>query len=115
MTKERLRILIRFVMLFGLYYCWLRMCIYFVAITQSLGDVSPKIDAIANYYLTTWWTVPVTAIVVNLINILFAKLIPIESKNVSKFYWSLSIMITLLFVFPYMLNLGANLIWDYTH
>ena len=108
-------IVIAILILFGLHYCWLRMYIYFIAITQSLGQVSPSIDAIANYYLTTWWTVPATALVVNLINILSAKLIPIESKIVSKFYWNLSIMMTLLFVFPYMLNLGANLIWEYTH
>ncbi len=115
MNKERLKILLRFVILFGLHYFWLRMCIYFIAITQSLGDVSPSIDAIANYYLTTWWPIPATAVVVNLINILFAKLVPIESKSISRFYWILSMMMTLLFIFPYILNLGANLIWEYTH
>lgn len=79
------------------------MYIFFNAITQGLGGVSSGMKDVSKYYLTSWWTIPVTAIVVNLINALFAKLIPIESKRISMFYWITSVIMTILLLLPYII------------
>lgn len=111
MRKELIKVILRFIILVSLFGCWLAIILYSDAIYQGLGNVSVSIRNVAIYYVEKWWwTYPLTALAVNMTSLFFAKLIPIKSKIVAKYYWALSGIMTILFLAPYVLGMYMFLV-----
>lgn len=107
--REKIKIFLRFIILFGLHYMWLRLYIVLVVATE-FGDETSNIKNFAISYFKTWWAIPATAVIVNLINYLFAKLIPIGTKWITRLYWGLSVIMTLILFAPFIIYIWSNLI-----
>lgn len=98
--KESLIFLLRLIISIGIHYCWFQLYLYTNSWEHSLEyDVWYKIG---DYYWRAWWTLPLTAIMFNVINILVCKKLQLKIKLLAIIYWIISIIMSLVLLSPWI-------------
>ncbi len=99
-NKDAMHFILRLTISILLHFCWFCISVYTYMWENSLEwDLRHEIGY---YYWTTWWPLPLTAIIFNTINIVMCRKFRIERKTLVVVSWVISLIMSTLLFFPWI-------------
>ncbi len=103
-NKDVLNFILRIVLSGILHFCWLWLYICMHVLSENPIRGGKLYDFACFYFMDYWqFTIPITAILFNLIIFLVCKLLPVKNKIFAIIHWIISIVLSLVLLSPWIM------------